>query len=326
MSSENGRPMDDAIVRQSDYGISDELAFAGVTSFARRRYTKDLAGVDVAVTGVPFDCSVTNRAGTRLGPRQIREMSSLLSCDPPYGWDFNAFDELAIIDYGDCPFDHGRVETIPQAIEDHIAGILAHDVAAITLGGDHYITYPVLKAHAAKHGPVSVVQFDAHSDTWADPDPGRIDHGTMMYHAIKQGVVVPQTSVQVGIRTTNEDPLGVHTLDARWVHENGPVATAKRIKEIVGDSPTYVSFDIDGLDPAFAPGTGTPVFGGLTSGQASIILHDIAGINIIGGDVVEVSPPYDLSGATAVAGSAIALELICLLAHKALAERSVREP
>ena len=310
------RSMDDAFQRRSHYGLGGELAFAGATSFARRRYTKDLSGVDVAVTGVPFDCAVTNRAGTRFGPRQIREMSALLSTDPPYGWDFNVFDELAIVDYGDCPFDHGRIDGVPQAIEDHIAGILAHDVAAITLGGDHYITYPILKAHAAKHGPVSVIQFDAHSDTWADSDATRIDHGTMMYHAINQGLVVPETSVQVGIRTTNEDTMGVHTLDARFVHENGPVVTARRIKEIVGLTPAYVSFDIDGLDPAFAPGTGTPVFGGLTSGQASIILHDIAGINIIGGDVVEVSPPYDPSGATAVAGSAVALELICLLGHR----------
>ncbi len=319
------RPIDDAFQRPSHYGLSGELAFAGATSFARRRYSKDLTGVDVAVTGVPFDCAVTNRAGTRFGPRQIREMSAMLSWDAPYGWDFNVFDELAIVDYGDCAFDHGRVDTIPQAIEDHIAGILAHDTAAITLGGDHYITYPILKAHAAKYGPVSVIQFDAHSDTWADSDPSRIDHGTMMYHAISQGLVVPETSVQVGIRTTNEDPMGVNTLDARWVHENGPVASARRIKDIVGSNPAYVSFDIDGLDPAFAPGTGTPVFGGLTSGQASIILHDIAGINIIGGDVVEVCPPYDPTGATAVAGSAVALELLCLLGHKKRIERAQTE-
>lgn len=314
--------MDEAFQRRSHYGLSGELAFAGATSFARRRYTKDLTGVDVAVTGVPFDCSVTNRAGARFGPRQIREMSALLSWDPPYGWDFNVFDELAIIDYGDCPFDHGRIDLVPQAIASHIAEILASDVAVVTLGGDHFITYPILKAHAARHGPMSVVQFDAHSDTWADPDPGRIDHGTMMYYAVSQGLVRPETSVQVGIRTTNEDTMGVHTLDARFVHENGPVTTARRIREIVGSSPTYVSFDIDGLDPAFAPGTGTPVFGGLTSGQASIILHDIAGINIVGGDVVEVCPPYDPSGATAVAGSAVALELICLIGHRKRRERS----
>jgi agmatinase len=322
MSSQSNRPIDDAIVRQSDYGASEELAFAGVTSFVRRRYTKDLSNVDVAVTGVPFDCSVTNRAGTRLGPRQIREMSALQAPDAPYGWDVNPFDELAIIDYGDCPFDHGKVHTIPDAIEAHIRGIIDQDVAVITLGGDHYITYPILKAHAAKYGPVSFIQFDAHSDTWSDPDPERIDHGTMMYHAIKDGVVVPASSVQVGIRTTNDDPLGVNILDARWVHENGPVATARRIKEIVADNPTYVTFDIDGLDPAFAPGTGTPVFGGLTSPQASIILRDIAGINIIGGDVVEVCPPFDPSGATAIAGSAIAVELLCLLADKARRDRT----
>ncbi|KUJ86185.1 agmatinase [Ruegeria marisrubri] len=307
---------DVAITREEIRGMMGEVSYAGVTSFARCKYTKDLTGVDVAISGVPFDCSVTHRSGSRFGPRQIREMSAMLAWDAPYGWPVNPFEALSIVDYGDCPFDHGKIHEVPAAIEHHVRTILEAGAASVIMGGDHFITLPILKAHAEKHGPVSFIQFDAHSDTWADDDPDRIDHGTFMYHAVKRGYVQPASSVQVGIRTTNPDPLGVNTLDARFVHEHGPVATAKRIKEIVGDTPTYITFDIDGLDPAFAPGTGTPVFGGLTSGQVAIILRDIAGINIIGGDVVEVSPPYDTSGATAVAGSQIVLELLCLLANK----------
>jgi len=186
-------------------------------------------------------------------------------------------------------------------------------VASLVLGGDHYISFPTLQAYAEKYGPMSLLQFDAHTDTWADDDMGRVDHGTMFYKAVKMGLIDPARSVQVGIRTSNEDTLGVNIIDAREVHEKGPVATALKIKQILGDHPTYLTFDIDGLDPAYAPGTGTPVWGGLTSAQASIILRDIAGINIKGGDVVEVSPPFDTSGATAIAGAHVAVEILCLL-------------
>jgi agmatinase len=160
---------------------------------------------------------------------------------------------------------------------------------------------------------MSLLQFDAHTDTWADDDMSRVDHGTMFYKAVKSGLVDPKRSVQVGIRTTNEDTLGVNIIDAREVYESGPAAVAQKIRGILGDSPVYLSFDIDGLDPAFAPGTGTPVWGGLSSIQAQIILRDIAGINLKGGDVVEVSPPYDTSGATAIAGAHVATQIICLL-------------
>jgi len=180
------------------------------------------------------------------------------------------------------------------------------------LGGDHFISFPILRAYAEKYGPVSLLQFDAHSDTWPDDDMARIDHGTMFYKAVKLGLIDPATSVQVGIRTENADTLGITTLDARTVHEIGPLATAAKIKQIIGARPAYLSFDIDCLDPAYAPGTGTPVWGGLTSAQAAIILRDIAGINVVGADVVEVSPPYDAGGITAVAGAHVAMELICL--------------
>ncbi|MCP4206252.1 MAG: agmatinase [Shimia sp.] len=304
--------VDMAFTRDDPRGLSFENTFGGATSFLRRRYSKDLTGVDIAVTGIPFDQAVTNRPGTRLGPRAIREASAIQAFDPPYGWGYDPMSDLNIVDYGDVAFDYARVADFPEALTNHIRGILEGGAASIALGGDHYITYPILKAYAEKFGPLSLLQFDAHTDTWADDEPNRIDHGTMFYKAVKDGLIDPKRSVQVGIRTENPDTLGFNIIDAREVHETGPVAVAQKIRDILGDHPTYLTFDIDGLDPAFAPGTGTPVWGGLTSGQASIILRDIAGINLVGGDVVEVSPPFDTTGATAVAGAHIALELICL--------------
>ena len=305
--------MDHAFTRNDLKGPSFELTFAGATSFLRRRYTKDLSGVDIAVTGVPFDQAVTNRPGTRLGPRAIREASLLQAGEPPYGWDgFSPLEAFSIVDYGDMALDYANMAETPARIEAHTAGILASGAACLTLGGDHSITYPLLKAHAAKHGPLALVQVDAHTDTWPDDDPSRVDHGTFLYKAIKEGLVVPERSVQIGIRSYNEERCGLNLMDARFVHEHGPAEVARRAKDIVGAGPVYLTFDIDGLDPAFAPGTGTPVWGGLTSAQASILLRDLAGINLVGADVVEVSPPFDHANITAVAAAHVAQDLICL--------------
>ena len=305
--------IDLAFTRKDLKGLSYENAFGGSTSFLRRRYTKELKDVDIAITGVPFDQAVTNRPGARFGPRAIREASTLQTFDPPYGWDFDPMQALNIVDYGDLAFDYAKIQEFPLLLEKHISKILSEDASAIVLGADHFITYPILKAHFKKLGaPLSLLQFDAHSDTWPDDDEDRIDHGTMFYKAVKSGIIDPKTSIQVGIRTTNEENLDVNIIDAREVHEKGPVQVAQKIKSILGDRPTYLTFDIDCLDPAFAPGTGTPVWGGLSSGQAAIILRDIAGINMIGGDVVEVSPGYDVSGATAIAGAHAVTELLCI--------------
>jgi len=307
--------IDQAFIRTDLRGLTFENAFGGAPSFLRRKYTKDLTGVDLAITGVPFDQAVTNRTGTRLGPRAIREASTLQPYDRPYGWGFDPLSEFAVVDYGDLAFDYAKVSEFPATLTKNIAGILDQGVGTVTLGGDHYISFPILRAYAEKFGkPLSLLHFDAHSDTWVDDDFDRIDHGTMFYKAIKLGLIDPATSVQVGIRTHNDDTMGMNIIDAREVHETGPAAVAQKIKSILGDRPTYVSFDIDCLDPAFAPGTGTPVWGGLTTGQAAIILRDIAGINMLGGDIVEVSPPFDTTGATAVAGAHVAMELICLWA------------
>jgi len=306
--------VDQAFTREDLKGLSYENTFGGAPSFARRRYTKDLSAADIAVTGVPFDQAVTNRPGTRLGPRAIREASLLQSPDAPYGWGFDPLSELAIADYGDLAFDYANVTAFPGTLQAHIKGILDSDTASVTLGGDHYISFPILKAYAEKYGPISLLQFDAHTDTWADDDFSRVDHGTMFYHAAKEGLVDDTSSVQIGLRTTNDDTLGFNVMDARWVHEKGPVAVANEVLRIVGDNKVYLTFDIDCLDPSFAPGTGTPVCGGLSTFQALEIVRGIAGINLVGMDVVEVAPAYDVGEITSLAGASLAAEFLCLFA------------
>ncbi len=285
---------DNAITRDSLYGTTPEPTYAGVTSFMRRKYTQDLDGVDVVVTGVPLDTATTNRPGARFGPRAIRAASTIMAWEKPYGMEFDPFDKLAVIDYGDCYFDFGRPQTVPDAIENHAYAIIDQGPGLLALGGDHFIAYPLLKAHVRKHGgPLSLLHFDAHSDTWADEE-GRIDHGTMFHFAAKEGLVDPATSVQIGLRTTNPDTMGFNVLDAPWVHENGIAATILEARKAVGDNPVYLTFDIDCLDPSYAPGTGTPVCGGLTTHQAIEIMRGLAGINIVGMDIVEVAPAYDV--------------------------------
>ena len=314
MSLEDAKTQIDlAFTRKGRRGLAYENAFSGATSFMRRAYSKDIATADLVVTGIPFDQAVTHRPGTRFGPRAIREASTLQPYDPPYGWDgFNPLSEFEIVDYGDMAFDYANVAGVPNLVKNHIKTVILQAPAVITLGGDHFITLPILRAYAEKFGPMSVIQFDAHSDLWADDDMSRIDHGTFMYKAVKLGLVDVTRSVQIGIRTECDDYLGMLYIDARTIHDKGATYVSEKVKEIVGDAPTYVTFDIDALDPAFAPGTGTPVWGGLASWQAAAILRDLAGINMVGGDIVEVSPPYDTTGATAIAGAHIAMELCCL--------------
>lgn len=312
--------IDTAFTRADRRGLSFENAFGGAASFLRRTYTKDLGGVDLAVTGVPFDQAVTHRAGARFGPRAIREASTLQAFDPPFGWPTNPLEEMAVIDYGDLAFDYAKTADFPPALTAHIRTILAAGAGSIVLGGDHFVTLPVLRAYAEIFGPLGIIHFDAHSDLWPDDDMDRIDHGTFLYKAVKTGLIDPKRSVQIGIRTVTEDYLGVNVITAREVHEKGTDWAVAVAKDIVGDAPCYVTFDIDALDPAFAPGTGTPVWGGLHSWQAAAMLRDLAGINMVGGDVVEVSPPYDTTGATAIAGAHVAYELICLY-HWARKER-----
>ena len=301
-------------------GRWQEMTYGGALSFLRRQYSRDLDGVDVAVSGVPYDSSVTNRSGCRLGPRAIRAGSTLLAELDAFPFGFNPFDTLSVVDYGDCFLDPHHPETIPGAIEEHADAILSTDTKMLTLGGDHFVAYPLLKAHAKKHGPVALLQFDAHCDTWED-DGRRLDHGTMFARAAAEGVVDVSKSTQIGLRTFNDSDHGFEILTAPWVHRNGIDAALEVIRDRAGDAPLYISFDVDGLDPAYAPGTGTPVPGGLASWQALELIRGLDGMNLIGMDVVEVSPSYDHSEITAIAAATVAHDWLCLLAEAKGAER-----
>ena len=304
-----------------------EPTWSGARSFYRRKYTKDLTGVDVAVLGVPFDTATTNRPGTRFGPAGIRDASCMIAWGLPYPWGFNPAEKLAVIDYGDVIFDFGHPAKVPSQIATQAKEIVAQGVTLLSLGGDHYVTYPLLEAVHATHGPLALVHFDAHSDTWTAEDDEEINHGTMFYHAKQRGLVVPEHSVQIGLRTHNDKTEGFNILDAAWVHRHGPDAVVAEVKRIVGNRKAYLTFDIDCLDPAFAPGTGTPVAGGLTSYQALAILRGLTGMNFVAMDMVEVSPPYDHAGITSLAGATLALEFLALLAvQKGVATKGERNP
>lgn len=307
---------DGAFNRQELKGTLPEASYSGALSFMRRKYTRDLSGVDVAVTGVPFDLSVSNRPGTRFGPAAIRQASAQHAWGPVWPWRFDPFDTLAVSDYGDCQFDWGTPMEIPSQIEAHMAPIVSAGAATLMLGGDHFSTYPVLRAHAARHGPLALVQFDAHRDVEADPGK-RLDHGSMFNYAIREGVIDPARSVQLGIRTCfrGEQSYGMRVIHADQAHDTPAADLAQIIRETVGDGPAYCTFDIDCLDPSTAPGTGTPVPGGLSSYQALSVIRAMKGMDFVGMDVVEVSPPYDHAEMTANAAATVALELLCLKAY-----------
>lgn len=318
MSNDSASPAtptvsDLAFTRLSPYGTQAEPTYAGATSFLRRRYSKDLTGVDVAVVGVPFDVATTGRPGTRFGPRAIRAASSMLAWCPPYAWGFDPLERLHVVDWGDVFFDSGNIAGAPALITEAYRAFCAAGVTPLTLGGDHFISYPILQALAEKHGPLSLIHFDAHSDTWKD-DEGRIDHGTMFYRAAVDGIVDPSRSIQLGMRTHNADTHGYRVLDARWLHRHGVDAAVEAVKARVGGNACYLTFDIDFIDPAFAPGTGTPVVGGFDSHTALELIRGLAGLHLVGCDVVEVSPPYDHAEVTALAGASIAHEMLALLA------------
>ena len=207
-----------------------------------------------------------------------------------------------------------RCPDFPETLTAHIRGILAAGAGSVVLGGDHYITFPILKAYAEKFGPLGVIHFDAHSDLWPDDDLSRIDHGTMMYKAVKQGYVDPKRSVQIGIRTTTDDYLGVNVIDAREVHETGVAAVLAKVKAIVGDGRDLCDLRHRRARPGLCAGHRHAGLGRSAFWQAAAMLRDLAGINMVGGDIVEVSPPYDTTGATAIAGAHVAYELIALYA------------
>ena len=296
-----------------------EPTFGGVVSFLRRPYSRDLAGVDIAVTGVPFDNATTDRPGTRFGPRAIRAASMGLAELKAFPWGFDPFAALNVVDYGDCVVNHHLPATVVPSIEAHAAGVLDSGAMLVTLGGDHFITYPLLRAHARKHGPVALLQFDSHCDTWADHSAdadANFNHGSMFLRAGAEGLIDLKHSIQVGLRTHNDSAHGFEILTAPWLHRNGVDAAIAAIKKRVGSAKVYLSFDIDFLDPAYAPGTGTPVAGGPASWQALEIIRGLGDLNFVGMDVVEVSPPYDHAEITALAAATIAHDFICVVAQR----------
>lgn len=289
--------------------------YAGALSFMRRRYARDLAGVDLAVWGIPFDSSVSNRPGARFGPAAIRRASAIFDGDPQYPFGFDPFADLAVIDYGDCLYDYSRPMAFAAAAEEQASAILAAGAHLFTLGGDHFSTYPLLKAHAARHGPLGLVQFDAHQDTWPDK-PDSISHGSFVLRAVNEGLIDPKRSIQVGIRTVAPEDCGIEIIRGDALDGLGVKGVISAIKKRVGRKPAYFTFDIDCLDPAFAPGTGTPVAGGLSSREALSIIRGLGGIDFVGGDVVEVAPAYDHADITAIAAASVALYYLGLFAER----------
>jgi len=313
---------DQAFRKKDPKGRWHEMTYGGALSFLRRPYSRDLDGVDVAVSGVPFDNAVTFRPGCRLGPQAIRAASVQLAELLAFPFGFDPFETLSVVDYGDVQLDPHHPETVAPAIQAHAERILATGTKMLSFGGDHSIAYPLIRAHAARHGPVALVQFDAHCDTWAD-DGVAMDHGTMFARAVAEGVVDVARSVQVGLRTFNTSDHGFEILTAPWVHRHGIGAVLDVVRARVGDAPVYLSFDVDGLDPAFAPGTGTPVPGGLATWQALEFIRGLGGLNLVGMDVVEVSPPFDHAEITALAAATVAHDWLCLLAEAKGAKRQV---
>jgi agmatinase len=296
--------------------------FAGIRTFMRAPHVTDMKGVDAVVYGIPFDTATSYRTGVRFGPEAIRSASSLLR---PYNpaLDVNVVERLSIVDYGDVPVSPGDTERTYAQIEEALAPIVDADCFPLALGGDHSITLAELRALARKHGPMALVQLDSHGDVWEQYFGQRYFHGTTFKRAVEEGVIDARTSVQAGMRGSlygAEDiavarDFGFTVLSTDELRDTGPDAYGDLVRERVGERPVFVSFDIDFLDPAFAPGTGTPEVGGFTTAEALGFVRALQGVNLVGCDVVEVSPSYDGPGqVTALAGATVAYELLSLRA------------
>ena len=324
MSSSEGAGPDQPV------GQVDAMAvprFAGLRTFARLPQLHEVGRADVAVLGAPFDGATTFRAGARFGPAAIREASMLLR---PYNeaLDVAPFTEVQVADAGDAPASPIDVEAAHRAIEEAARAVVDTGGRVVGLGGDHSVSLPLIRAAAAAHGPLALLQLDAHTDTWDSYFGSRYTHGTVFRRALEEGIVDPAASVQIGLRGSlysagdlrENRELGFTTLLARELDGVGLAGALDLIRTRLG-SPVYLTVDIDVLDPAFAPGTGTPEAGGLSSREVLALLHGLGELRpqIAGADVVEVSPPYDPSGVTGVAGANIAYELIGLAALTARA-------
>jgi agmatinase len=296
--------------------------FAGIRTFMRAPHTTDLAGVDAAVYGIPFDTATTYRTGTRFGPEAIRSASALLR---PYNpaLEVNVVETLSVVDYGDLPVSPGDTERTYGQIEQGLAPLVEAGVFPLALGGDHSVTLAELRVLARRHGPLALVQLDAHGDTWDEYFGQRYFHGTTFLRAVEEKLIDPTASIQAGLRGSLFDDgdlesareLGFAVLPCDQLRTLGPGGYSSIVRERVGRRPVFLSFDVDVLDPAFAPGTGTPEVGGLSTAEALDFLRALRGIDLAAADVVEVSPPYDGPGQqTALAAANVAYELLSLRA------------
>ncbi len=296
--------------------------YYGICTFGRAPHTREVSGADVAIVGVPYDGATSYRSGARFGPRAIREQSMLLwGYHNPLG--VAPVKTLKVVDYGDVDVVPVDVLATHAAINVEVGKIIKEGVKVITLGGDHSIALPLLQAHARKYGRLAVIHFDAHPDTW-DTEFGqqKFSHGTPFRRAIEQRLIDTSAYLQIGIRgptSGKQDYEDALALGARMITIDeamgmGLARILKEIKERVADKPVYITLDIDSIDPAFAPGTGTPEVGGFSSYQMLQLLRGLKGLNIVGGDVVEVSPPFDHSNITSILASNLVFEYLSLLA------------
>jgi agmatinase len=297
--------------------------FSGVRTFMRLPNSQDLENSDAAIVGAPFDTATTFRVGARFGPEGIRSVSHLLR---PYNpsQEVSIFDHLSIIDYGDVSVVPGYIEESYRRIADGLQPIHRAGVVPIVLGGDHSIALPELRAAAGVHGPLALVQFDSHPDTWDSYFGQKHTHGTPFRRAVEEGLLKPERSIQVGMRGSLFDSgdwndareLGFELISTDEVRRTSVLETIVRIRERVGNTKAYVSFDVDFVDPAFAPGTGTPEIGGFTSREAQEFVRGLVGLDLAGCDVVEVYPAYDPAQITAFLAANVAYELLSLIAAR----------
>jgi agmatinase len=310
------------VVRYEPVNSFETPRFSGVRTFMRLPNTQDLENADVAIVGAPFDTGASFRAGARFGPEGIRSVSHLLR---PYNpsQDVSIFEHLSVIDYGDVPVVPGYIEESYERIAVGLEEVHRAGVAPIVLGGDHSVALPELRAAAAVHGPLALVQFDSHADTWDSYFGQKYNHGTVFRRAVEEGLLRPESSIQIGMRGSLYDQgdleasreLGFDLLTTDAVRKLSIDDTIARIRERIGEAKVYVSFDVDFVDPAFAPGTGTPEIGGFTSLEALGFVRGLSGIDIVGCDIVEVYPQYDgPAQITALLAATVAFEFLSLLA------------
>lgn len=299
---------------------NDLARFSGPNTFMRLPSAHKLNGLDVAVLGIPLDIGTSWRSGTRFGPKQVRAESAMLR---PYNLATGAapFDALQVADIGDLAINTFSLSDSLSIIAESYEAILNYDIMPLAIGGDHSITLPILRAIAKRHGPVALVHVDAHADVNDEMFGMRETHGTVFRRAYEEGLINPRKTYQIGIRGsgyTAEDfteaaSWGFQQFPAHELWHRSLTPMAAEICRDIGDTPVYITYDIDSLDPAYAPGTGTPEIGGLTTPQALELLRALKGLNIVGADLVEVSPPYDTSGNTALTGANILFEILCIL-------------